>query len=115
MRLFRNKDNMMIDEQKKAEDFADWLLRVGEGLTNGTPDGFLTLPEECCIYPENGVVDLIDSIYPGLETLPPADNVRSDYFKERVAARNVDVDELNAKILEKLPGAETVFLSADKV
>src|SRR5688572_15183152 len=97
MWLFRKKDNMTIDKQRKAEDFADWLLRVGEGLTDGTPDGFFTLPEECCIYPENGVDDLIASIYPGLETLSPSDNVRSDYFKEQVilAARNADIDELN--------------------
>jgi PIF1-like helicase len=116
MRLLRNRDNMTMDERKKAEDFAEWLLQVGEGLSDGPPDELLTLPEECCIHPENGLDNLIASIYPSLNTLPPTNVVRSDYFKERIilAARNTDVDELNTKILERLPGTETTFLSADK-
>lgn len=75
MHLLHNWDLMLLEEQREAEDFSDFLLRVGEGLMDKTPDGLLTLPEECCTSPsKNG----IDSIYPGLKTLPPTDNIRSE-------------------------------------
>src|SRR4051812_7127069 len=71
-----------------------------------------------CIPPssQTSVDQLIDAIYPCINTLDPAESFRCQYFKERaiLAPRNACVDELNGKILGRLPREEKVFLSADK-
>src|SRR5262249_55984738 len=103
----------------KAEQFANWLLRVGEGLTDGNEAERLCLPEEYCIPPdsENCIDQLIDAIYPSINALNPAQDIRCEYFKERaiLSPRNASVDELNEKILGRLHGEERVFLSADRI
>lgn len=118
MRLLQNRAHMTPEEVEKAEQFADWLLCVGEGLTDGDETGLIRLPHECCIPPdsEDCVDQLIDAIYPGISTLSPNQDIQCEYFKERaiLSPRNVSVDELNEKVLSKLPGEEKVFLSADK-
>ncbi|KAJ6456620.1 hypothetical protein C8R47DRAFT_957152, partial [Mycena vitilis] len=66
--------------------------------------------------PNNNVQSMIDTIYPGISTIP-AIHDRDKYFLERtiLSARNDDVDELNQDLLHKFQGAETVFYSADSV
>jgi ATP-dependent DNA helicase PIF1 len=118
MRLLRNRASMTPEEREEAEQFANWLLRVGEGLTDGDETGLLRLPQDCCIPPdsESCVDQLIDAIYPGINTLNSAEDIRREYFKERaiLAPRNASIDDLNEKIIGRLPGEEKVFLSADK-
>ncbi len=118
MRLLRNRGNMTPGEIEEAEQFAHWLLRVGDGLTDADEPGFLCLPQGCCIPPdsETCVDQLIEAIYPNLNTLDPTEDFRREYFKERaiLAPRNACVDEINGKILGRLPGEEKVSLSADK-
>ncbi|KAJ6459866.1 hypothetical protein C8R45DRAFT_769046, partial [Mycena sanguinolenta] len=66
--------------------------------------------------PHNTVQSLIDTIYPGISTLS-ADHHHDKYFLERtiISARNDDVNDLNANLLNKFTGDETVFHSADSV
>jgi ATP-dependent DNA helicase PIF1 len=76
------------------------------------------LPQESCIPPdsEDCIDQLIDAIYPHIDALDPAEDIRSEYFKVRaiLSPRNVCIDDLNTKILGRFPGEERVFLSADK-
>jgi hypothetical protein len=108
---------MTPEEKKKADEFASWLLRVGEGHTDGSEPGLLKLPQECCIPcdSESSVHNFVDAIYPGIATLEPDENVRCEYFNQRaiLAPQNTSVDELNRKILERLPGEQITFYSAD--
>jgi len=108
---------MSSQEKKEAEDFAKWLLDVGEGLTDGDEPGFLQLPQKCCIPPDSddAVEQLINAIYPDIKALSSNEDVRCKYFAERaiLAPRNACIDELNQKILDMLPGDEKIFLSAD--
>lgn len=117
MRLLRDVSNMTPHEREEAEHFANWLLQVGEGLTDGDELGLLRLSKQCCIHPtlENSVIQLIDAIYPGITTLDSNEDVRCNYFRKRaiLAAHNACIDELNEKILSRLSGEEKVFLSAD--
>src|SRR5262249_3629123 len=53
MRLLRNGANMTPEERNEAEQFAAWLLRVGDGLTDGDEAGYLRLPQEYCIDPDS--------------------------------------------------------------
>ena len=51
MQLLRNRHLMTPQEREEAENFAAWVLRVGNGLTDGDEPGLLRLPEEFCIPP----------------------------------------------------------------
>jgi len=66
--------------------------------------------------PSNSVQSLIDTIYPGISTIP-SNHELDKYFLERtiLSACNDDVDELNQMLLDKCQGEETVFHSADSV
>jgi ATP-dependent exoDNAse (exonuclease V) alpha subunit len=68
------------------------------------------------LLPSNTVRSLIDTIYPGISTIP-ADHDQDRYFLERtiLSARNDDVDELNQMLLDKVAGEEVVYHSADSV
>ena len=107
MRLFNTtlSDSSLCEEQA----FADWLLSVGhgEGIAQDS-----TIPFDPRIR-VNDVDSLIASIYPHIgDVIPP-----SQYFLDRIilAAKNADVDHLNATILDKMPGTETIFYSADSI
>ncbi|KAL6300078.1 hypothetical protein BKA93DRAFT_704224, partial [Sparassis latifolia] len=57
---------------------------------------------------------LIDDIYPDIGStlaLPP------EYFLNRtiLAARNADVDSINAEVLHRMSGQERVYMSVDTV
>jgi len=58
--------------------------------------------------------DLTSSIYPGIDSNPPPP---PDYFLNRMilAPRNVDVRDINEKILESMSGEPRQFVSADEV
>jgi hypothetical protein len=85
MRLLQNRANMASEEADEAEQFANWLLRVGEGLRDGGEADLLRLPQDCCISldSESPFERFIDAIYPGIITLDAAQDVRGEYFKER--------------------------------
>ncbi|KAH9958684.1 hypothetical protein BGW80DRAFT_1135980, partial [Lactifluus volemus] len=55
---------------------------------------------------------LIDSIYADIDCSPPPP---PDYFLTRtiLAPRNSDVEALNDAVLDRMQGAEHIFLSAD--
>jgi len=100
--------------RQEDKDFAKWLLDVGSGR-NIDPAGNIELPETMKLL-SNTVPSLMDSIYPGIATIP-ANHDQDKYFLERtiLSARNDDVDELNKMLLHKFQGEESVFNSADSV
>jgi hypothetical protein len=100
--------------RQEDRDFAKWLLDVGHGR-NIDPAQNITLPEIMKL-PENNVPSLINTIYPGISTIPSNHDV-DKYFLERtiLSARNDDVDDLNQKLLDKFIGEQTIFHSADSV
>jgi ATP-dependent DNA helicase PIF1 len=118
MRLLQNQINMTQDEKDKAEQFAAWLLQVGEGLTDGDEEGLLCMPQESCIPPDSKdcVDQFINAIYADIPSLNSDEDVRCQYFDKRaiLAPHNVTVNELNQKIVAQCPAEETVFLSADQ-
>jgi hypothetical protein len=71
MRLLRNRHLMTPQEREEAENFAAWVLQVGNGLADGDKPGLLRLPEEFCIPPnhEDSVDQLIAAVYPEINTL----------------------------------------------
>ncbi|KAL2892536.1 General transcription factor IIE subunit 1, partial [Bienertia sinuspersici] len=94
MRLCRSQASAEIHQQNK--EFADWILKVGEGIIPGvsiTEEG-----EPCWIKIKDDYL-ISDGDLPSRYT-------NWEYLKERgiLAPTNDDVDGLNSKILSMLPG-----------
>lgn len=104
-------------------EFSAWVLSIGNGV-GIQPNGNVKLPSQMCInvaYQANataaakeaaGVDALIKEIYPELDSLHD-----DEYFLGRniLSARNDDVDSINSRMLEMLPGQALEFSSADSV
>ncbi|THH29066.1 hypothetical protein EUX98_g5120 [Antrodiella citrinella] len=105
LRLHRN---MRLENDADAQDFAQWLLDVGHG--RGTEaDGTIHLPDRMRTA---SVDSLIEAIYPDIEA-----NASPQFFLERIilAPRNNDVEDLNHRVLGRMPGAEEVYVAADSI
>lgn len=109
----RQNMRLQMSSSDEEREFAQWLLDVGHGRNNVMDaEGYVTLPPHLPCHTETS---LIDFIYPGLsphQPIPPA-----HYFQERLilAPRNDEVENLNTTILNRLPGEEQTYLSADRV
>ncbi|KAF9490088.1 hypothetical protein BDN71DRAFT_1400550, partial [Pleurotus eryngii] len=59
------------------------------------------------------IKSLINFVYPGIDGITPP----PEYFLERsiLAARNNDVDDLNATILEQMDSEVETLISADSI
>lgn len=107
--------NMRVTLQNdlSAEVFSKQLLDIGNGKIGFHENTqLIKLPENFC-----NIVDsknaLIESVFPNIR-----DNYRNyQWLSERaiLAAKNVDVDEINFKIQETLPGELISFKSIDTV
>ncbi len=74
---------------------------------------FPDVPEAMC---RPDVDSLLESVYHGIDADPHA-VPPPEYFLNRtiLSARNEDVDDINQHMLDKLPGEEYIFHSADSV
>lgn len=102
MRLLRNGPDETV--------FAQWLLDVGHGKLN-TDDDLLQLPPSMVL---TTAADLIHSVYGDITDERDAADQRRYFFERAILApRNSEVDSINDDVLARLPGAETIFTSAD--
>ncbi|SGY17265.1 BQ5605_C015g07728 [Microbotryum silenes-dioicae] len=120
MRLLAAVDRMTETELAKSQEFADWLLKVGDGSANIDGGDTITLPDHLCLPVDSRhKAGLINHVYPlsadDLTLMSTKNNVA--YFRDRVilAPKNADVDELNNMIIKLLPGDAQTFYSADSV
>ncbi|KAL2924247.1 L-fucose isomerase [Bienertia sinuspersici] len=116
MRLCRSQASSEIHRQN--EEFADWILIVGEGSIPGvsiTEEGepcWIEIKDDYLISDDgNGLQNLINFVYLDL----PSRYTNWEYLKERgiLAPTNDDVDGLNSKILSMLPGDVQSYYSCD--
>ena len=102
-----------VDEIK---EFADWILKVGDGDIGGPHDGEVSIdiPEDILIREtDDPVQSLIDFTYPNL-----LQNIHDpSYFQEKaiLAPTNEVVDTINDHLLKTFPGDEMVYLSCDSI
>ncbi|SGY53419.1 BQ5605_C006g03757 [Microbotryum silenes-dioicae] len=80
MRLLATADRMTETEREKAQDFANWLLIVGDGSANKTEDSIALLP---ILAPKNLQVDQINDMVLDLlpgdpQTFYSADSVKNE-------------------------------------
>ena len=94
---------------RKQEQFAKWLLSVGDGSAGQ----IIPLPLEIVV--EGYDMDsLITAIYGDLDQ--PANRLPASLLQRCIVApKNVDIRELNANVHRKWPGVEMSYTSADQV
>ena len=122
-KIFKLTQNLRLSRSANANDdveciseFGKWILSIGDGTfpTVDDTDDLILIPEEFLLLPNNDHKDcIIHATYPDLHQHLND----KEYFSERVilSATLSVVDEVNNRMLELLPGEETVYLSADNV
>ena len=104
------------EDVNEIREFADWILKVGDGDLGEPNDGEVSIdvPREILIdVVVDPVQSIIDFTYPNI-----LDNIDDPtYFQEKaiLAPTNEVVDSINGHLLDKFPGEEMVFLSCDSV
>ena len=107
VRVLKLHRNQRLDHGQATSEFASWLLKIGSG--GQARDCTVPIPPSMVV---GSADELLDFVYPGLNTLP-----EQDFFRDRaiLAARNSDVSRINHGVLEQLYGKEIVLFSADMV
>ena len=116
MRLNKGSSQREIDE---LNEFAKWVLAVGDGTFHPAKDGDKSFSEDDILVPEkfcdlaneNSVENMIRSIYPDF-----IQNSRNPkYLRERaiLTPTNQTVGHLNSLIVEMIPGDASTYYSVD--
>ena len=104
------------DDAAEINEFADWILNIGEGKIGGKIDGHaeVEFPEEMLIPDSDDHVGaIIKDTYENWE-----DNLWDPlYFQDRaiLAPTHEEVDKINDRMMSKLEGREKVCYSSDSV
>jgi hypothetical protein len=95
----------------EQQDFARWLITVGHGCNVDDDFADITLPPEITT---TSVDHLINNIYTGISHLQ---RPSSNYFLNRciLSPRNLDVNEINNSVLDKMPGHIKTYISAESL
>ncbi|GJS91564.1 ATP-dependent DNA helicase PIF1-like protein [Tanacetum coccineum] len=103
-------------ERKEIQDFADWILNIGNGKIGGKNDGEANVefPDDMLIPDsDDHIGSIIHETYPDL-----LQNIYDpDYFQERaiLAPTHELVDMINDRMLSLLHGDEKTYNSSDTV
>ena len=113
MRLEVGSEKSDLNEIK---EFAEWILNVGNG-TIGEPndgEGSIEIPKDILIDESSDVVaSIISFTYANLK-----ENLSNPtYFQDRaiLAPTHEVVDLVNDRLLEMMPGHETIYMSSDSI
>jgi ATP-dependent DNA helicase PIF1 len=94
--------------------YEEWLLKLGEGrlpsVANVDNSSIIEIPSEMCV---ESMEECVDSVFDDFEV-----NIgNADYFKSRIllAATNEIVNEINDKMVKRIPGDIHEFASVDTV
>jgi hypothetical protein len=107
--------NMRVQLQNdpSAQIFSEQLLDIGNGKIELQPNTqCIKLPDNFCTVVQDKN-ELIQSIFPDIQN----NYLNHEWLSQRaiLAAKNVDVDEINFQILQLLPGDMMSFKSIDTV
>uniref|UniRef100_K3YXY4 ATP-dependent DNA helicase n=2 Tax=Setaria italica TaxID=4555 RepID=K3YXY4_SETIT len=103
------------EEKKKIQEFADWILSIGDGLAGDKDDeAWITIPQDLILQKgEDELETIVNNTYPDLSR----NYSNRTYLEERaiLCPRNEMVDNINSYIMSQIPGEETTYLSSDTV
>lgn len=103
-------------QQEEIKDFAEWILKVGNGQLSEPNDGEvdIDIPDDLLIKSDQDPLsDIINCIYPDYL----ARLYEKNYFEDRaiLAPTHDTVNLINETMLNTLPGSERVYLSSDTI
>ena len=119
VRILELTENMRLrslegdsEEQRRQSEFAQYLLRVGNGSIPTDNLDYVTLRDEWCLDGVN-VESIVKSVYNNLE----ANYHDRQYIVDRVvlASRNDDVTRINSIATNIFPGSQHDYYSIDTV
>ena len=93
-----------------AARFSKILEDIGNGVLGQNTNGVVSPPPSLCV---KNLSELLEAIFPNIEE----NYSNSDWLSERaiLAPRNLEVNNLNYKLLAKVPEEERIYKSFDKV
>lgn len=120
------QENMRVKGASKEEkDFADYLIRIGEGTEETHPEvgqDMVKIPDHLKSKSEN-LNQFVEEIFPNLANVV-SDGLKnqlndpnwSDWLMNRaiLAPTNADCEEINQLCINKLEGQMMIYRSADK-
>ncbi|XP_041451331.1 ATP-dependent DNA helicase pif1-like [Drosophila obscura] len=114
VKTLRLTTNVRVQLQKdaSADLFSRQLLNIGNSILPVDNSGFITLPNNFCTFVSSKEY-LIQSMFPNI-----VQNYRHcDWLRERaiLAGANKDVNEINASILNSIPGEMVAYRSIDTI
>ncbi|XP_021991125.1 ATP-dependent DNA helicase pif1-like [Helianthus annuus] len=101
---------------QETKEFAEWILRLGDGLLGDPNNGEveIEIPDDLLILDEiNPISSLISFTYPDMQNFM----WDSNYFQQRaiLAPTNDVVDSINTELLNSIVGEEKIYLSSDSL
>jgi hypothetical protein len=121
-RVLRLTTNMRLksanneQDKKEIKEFADWMLKIGEGELGPDNDGEMEIefPDDVLIKTDGDTLEaMIEAIYPTIHE----DIAKDGYFENKaiLVPTKEEVDVINEHMLSKIAGDEKVYLSSDTV
>ena len=104
------------EDVDEIREFAEWILKVGDGDVGDANDGEVSIeiPKDILIEESSEpITSIVDFTYPNL-----LQNINDpSYFQEKaiLAPTNEVVDNINDHLLQTFPGEEVVYLSCDSI
>ncbi|XP_068323274.1 uncharacterized protein [Pyrus communis] len=112
IQVIRLKHNMRAQQDP---DFAEFLLRVGDGNESFVEDDMIRIPDSFVIpwHGDESIGELIGFGIPRLEE--NAFNISYMVNRVIITPRNKDIDKLNEVVLNSFPGEQHIYYSFDRV
>lgn len=108
--MWPNFTQLQLAHNMRAHDdleFAQWVLKVGDGSANEDNNDDIELPQRCIV--DNSIVDHIFGV--SLNT----NDYKSYSMKSILTPKNDDCFQLNDQVVEKIPGLLKIYESSDAV
>jgi len=114
IQIFHLRQNMRLGNDAECDEFAAWLLQIGAGQA-AYAENEVELPAH--MRCGNDMKSLINALYGELLNHNEDHPLGPDYFLDRtiLAAKNSDVNSINAEILSSFHGNKLTYTSADSV
>src|SRR5207244_9110799 len=104
--------NFHDDNILKQKEFAEFLLKIGDGKypTNPSTENMITLPSDIVITKGN-LTYLIDFVYPNL--VENSGNTNYMVGRAILTPKNTDADIISEMVMDRLPGEIKIYPSVD--
>ena len=99
-------------DASKQQEFADWLLQIGEGKNFINNENDIELPQNI-VHNSNNLNEFLSTVFEDLNSR----YAEKDYVINRaiLTSKNEYVDIINEKVLDLFPGEEYVYYGSDTV